>query len=504
MESNDEEGLLRDLDREYGLRNVRDEWFRRQTSFSAHQLRPIICRTDLCAISNGTLPWDVSRAHSVSLGITTLMQVEDVINVASADPRALTSNPRVFQATLTDGTHDVVAVELGTPPSPQFIQAASIPGTKLKIHASARLRRGRILLRSSDYTVLGAPPSNVWGPLYSREIANARQAAGLPDHAANAQASLGRVVESDNPGNASLVWTGDSSDPNALPLNIGGIADPALLAAAEEAENGVIVSQSQSQSQPVQSSPIIQVQSDNRNDTNVALRSAAQEPVEAPAHIQSEPELAQIQARQTNSEEATNNLTTSAIMPQLPVVNQQQSVNTAIHDEDMRRLNRSSEMEIPEVPESDEENWLALLSTQEEGPQAPFGRLCDANATMVRAYAVESRGGLANGTVLDDGFAIRAVTFGRKLMEHLSERAQSTVNNRTEEEGGQLRAAIRGACGFMSIRQNEGPLQGETEVYDVSAGPPGSEIEGRMDDFLNQFADNVEGRLVKSLMDGEL
>ena len=98
----EEDTLRRELDRQYGLRNMHSQWFRRQTTFTADDLRPIICRTDLCIMSSGTLPWDVSRAHAVTLGVTTLLQVDDVINIASADPRALASNPRVFQATLND------------------------------------------------------------------------------------------------------------------------------------------------------------------------------------------------------------------------------------------------------------------------------------------------------------------------------------------------------------------------------------------------------------------
>lgn len=474
----------------YGLRNIRQEWIRRQTSFTAEELRSVICRTDLCVMSYGTLPWDVSRAHATTLGVTTLLQVDDVINIACADPRQLTSNPRVFQATLTDGEHDFVGIELETPPSPKFAQVAAIPGAKLKVHPTARVRRGRLLLRPSDYTVLGLPTANIWGDLYNHEIAETRQAAGLPDHAANAQASLGRVVDSDDPRNATLVWTGESNDPNALPLNIGGIADPALLSALEEAENGVIVSQSQGllqpqaqNQQPSQFQHLQPLVPSNITSTGVShVTPTTPAPTSSPHQ---EPPAAN-RSRQVAQKRARIRSTN-------PVAAE---VNTVVI---------SDSMDIPDVPDSDEEDWLALMGTQENGqhmPKAPVERLVDDDATLIRAYCLRINKNSACATVLDDGTAMRTMKVGQGLKRQLLE-----ANGADKAS---LSRGMQGLSGFMRVsRKTEMEVVDNDE--DIEDGDPFVEEVRKLPfdatgaawdvkDWLNKYADNVEGRLVKQIM----
>ncbi|CDF38576.1 unnamed protein product [Chondrus crispus] len=136
-----------------------------------------ICRADICEITEGTLPWNVLEAHSVQLGTKVLVQVEDIINIASSDPRSKTS-PTVLQVTITDGCTDFVAVELE---SLQRISLLTIPGTKIILHPTTLVRRGRVFLTSKDFTYLGPPPSNVWGSAYNEKISSALSSAGLPN-----------------------------------------------------------------------------------------------------------------------------------------------------------------------------------------------------------------------------------------------------------------------------------------------------------------------------------
>lgn len=199
------------LESRFGLRNLQDEWKRRQTGFEVDILVGPICRTDLCEITTGSLPWNILDAHSVQLNTKVLVQVEDVINIASADPRSA-DMPRNLQMTLTDGRTEFVGVELESLGS--RISLRTVPGTKLVLLPTALVRRGRVLLTAKDFTFLGAPSANVWGPSYDKKIADTLVAAGLP----NPKASTFDSITGTSGDNATRAARGGLPD-------MGGIAD---------------------------------------------------------------------------------------------------------------------------------------------------------------------------------------------------------------------------------------------------------------------------------------
>lgn len=205
---NSQDALTRALEERFGLRNIRSEWVRRQTAFSTDVVAGPICRADICEITEGTLPWNILDAHSVQLDTKVLVQIEDVINVASSDPRSADA-PRVLQLTVTDGCTDFVAVELE--PLPR-LSLMTVPGTKIILHPTALVRRGRVFLTAKDFTFLGPPSSNIWGDAYDEKVASALSAAGLHNPTASTFDSIAR----------NAVQNGDGV--RAFP-DMGGIAD---------------------------------------------------------------------------------------------------------------------------------------------------------------------------------------------------------------------------------------------------------------------------------------
>lgn len=211
-------------------------------------------------------------------------------------------------------------------------------------------------------------------------------------------------------------------------------------------------------------------------------------------------------------------------------------------------------MDIPDVPDSDDDDWLALLGTQENNgqgmPRAPLDRLCDEDAKLVRAYCVRTHG--AQGTVLDDGSAVRMVKLGHGMMQQLTgigsgadvsptnmeaeetdgngdgdaeadADAQSNPSGRRDRSRSRARnAAVRGLCGFVRVIKQgcdsdgggggdgDGVIFDNTEevgdgdaVIEEVSGVPRETASGEECDikgWLRMFADNVEGRLVKHLM----
>lgn len=209
---NDQNTFQAALEQQFGLRNIRPEWFRRQTELSVAEVVGPICRSDLCQITTGTLPWNLSDAHSVQLGTKALVQIDDVINIANSDPRS-TDAPRVLQLTLTDGCLDFVAVELEPL---RRLSMTTVAGTKIVLHPTALVRRGRVFLTGKDFTFLGFPASSpssniVWGETHVQKIDAALREAGLP----NPKASTFDTITRDN---------------GQLLPDMGGIADAARIA----------------------------------------------------------------------------------------------------------------------------------------------------------------------------------------------------------------------------------------------------------------------------------
>eukprot|EP00737_Agarophyton_chilense_P003194 gb/GEZJ01003711.1/.p1 GENE.gb/GEZJ01003711.1/~~gb/GEZJ01003711.1/.p1 ORF type:complete len:519 (+),score=74.88 gb/GEZJ01003711.1/:901-2457(+) len=211
------------LEEQYGLRNIREEWIHRQRALSPEIVKGPISRTNLCDISRGTLPWNILQAHSVQLGVKVLVQVEDVINIANANPRSH-DVPRVLQLTLNDGAIDFVAVELE--PLGGRISMKTTPGTKIVLLPSTLVRRGRAFLTSSDFIFFGSPPTNLWGEPHQQRIAQSLRDAGLP-----------------NPSDSSFDCIARPQVSNGIqariPIDMGGIAD-AITATENEDDDDVM------------------------------------------------------------------------------------------------------------------------------------------------------------------------------------------------------------------------------------------------------------------------
>lgn len=232
--------LPSELERRFGLRHVRVDWMRRQMAFSADELQVAICGADLGTITQGTSPWNVHDAHAICLGTRMLVQIEDIINIANTNSRAV-ERPTVMQMTLNDGYNEFVGVELE--PWPNRVSLSTLPGTKIVLEPSARVMRGRMLLRERDFFVLGSAPNNIWGQSYDSAVAEVQRDAGIPDTETNS--SLARVLHGRHA--QDIVQTIRSShastfQTNFLLQNMGGIADPSLVVddeTARENDTGV-------------------------------------------------------------------------------------------------------------------------------------------------------------------------------------------------------------------------------------------------------------------------
>lgn len=171
-----QECLRDELDRRLGLRNLSAQWLRRHAAFSLSVITGPVCRADLRDISHGSLPWDLLSAHAIRLGTKVLVQIEDVINIAAADPRS-SAAPSVLQFTLTDGSLEFVGVELE--PLRGALSMKTTPGTKLVLMESTLVRRGCVLLTPKCISVLAEPAVNVWGADYEGKVAAALLAANV-------------------------------------------------------------------------------------------------------------------------------------------------------------------------------------------------------------------------------------------------------------------------------------------------------------------------------------
>lgn len=170
------EGLARELEVKFGLRNVKDSFIRRENNISSALLTGPICRTDLREVCLGTAPWNILQAHAVQLQTKMLVQLEDIINISNADPRC-PDPPRTLQLSLSDGAMDFVGVEVE--PLGSSITMKTTPGTKIILLPSMWIRRGRFMLTAKDIKTLGPPLTNIWGNSYEQRITASLTQAGL-------------------------------------------------------------------------------------------------------------------------------------------------------------------------------------------------------------------------------------------------------------------------------------------------------------------------------------
>lgn len=460
MATGSQDDLCQGLETLFGLRNTRADWIRRQTAFSADELKDTICRTDICTITNGTLPWNIHAGHSVPLGVKVLAQIEDIINIGKSDPRC-NERPRIMQMTLNDGMSDFVAVELQ--PWGGRISLRTVAGSKLILQATARVYRGRLLLRAADFMLLGglAVSGNVWGVDYDAHVAEARRKAGIPD--ANAR-TLEGVLQGE--GGLDVVWTGDFDD--ALPLNIGGIANPSLL--VDEADGS------------------------GQDETNGPWG------VSTPSVMTNTPTSGTMVANRVSAPDTAEG-------------------NTASNMDNSSR-NEVSGVNIPEVPESESDaeagsamqmdsghnggecmtaDWTQMLQV----PQAPLTRLATLStqqttgALVSRIYTprMEQNGSMEMDedtmqirVTVDDGSKLQIVRLAPALVHELTQEVVDTAS------GTQVRQNLRKLSGFASLTMGQ---DGDLVMTELTAVP-----RGNVDDFLKAYGDNIEARLAKFFVEG--
>lgn len=169
-----------ELANKFGLRNVDADWLRQTGHYSIPSLIDQIASRDLCAISRGSLPFDISTALDCTLGTPVLAQVEDVINLCAPDnPRGRGLSPSTLLVHLSDGRQNFAAIELL--PLGGRLNVFTTPGSKIKLLPAAMVRRGRVLLTPQTLETFGrtGPSGNVWGGEYEEKIAEAMKRAGM-------------------------------------------------------------------------------------------------------------------------------------------------------------------------------------------------------------------------------------------------------------------------------------------------------------------------------------
>lgn len=468
-----QEALRNALEEKFGLRNLRSDWFRRQTAFSADVLAGPICRTDICELTDGTLPWNILEAHSVQLGTKVLVQIEDVINVANSDPRSADA-PRVLQFTLTDGSIDFVAVELE--PLSSRISMRTVPGTKLVLHSTTLVRRGRVMLTENDYTFLGSPPSNIWGDDYSTRVSQALVAARLQNPNMSSFDSIA-------PGPASGADTTASANAPLRNLpDMGGIADAVPGESSGDSDDEEFWAQAAAMA-----------------DQNEAP--SAQVPHPGAAHGSENlslerngtimPRQAEIHRTHTTSGENGNGLASQPPPSRRPVLEQEPIVLDDIPDES--EINGIPEMPVCEsdpvildcVPHSikgsdSDDLWVDVDADEPvqipELPVSQFDQLenlrrSGRQSSMYRAYVAKPRSKLkinpetnqlTLSALFDDGSSMVSIQLPRKVLENLSGVALQPhdgtySSNSTSEDSSQgsrqekVRRSCRQISGFVEL-----------------------------------------------------
>ncbi|GAB0493214.1 hypothetical protein MMPV_004489 [Pyropia vietnamensis] len=179
--------------------------------------------TDVCP--SGSLPWDVSRAHRLTTPRDVLLQVEDVVNVASDAPRQAGVTPCTLKVLLTDGQQHLVGVEHS--PLGGILGLAATPGSKVLLRAGARLHRGVVLLTPSVLRFLHAATTNVWGEVYDAEVERAMAASPfVPPHLRRFEGGGGAGASANGGGIAGRTTRLPGQGGATGPLRgLGGISD---------------------------------------------------------------------------------------------------------------------------------------------------------------------------------------------------------------------------------------------------------------------------------------
>lgn len=494
---NSQDALTHALEERFGLRNVRSEWVRRQTAFSTDTVAGPICRTDICEISEGTLPWNILEAHSVQLDTKVLVQIEDVINIASSDPRSRDA-PTVLQLTVTDGCTDFVAIELEPL---QRLSLMTVPGTKVILHPSALVRRGRVFLTTKDFTFLGPPSSNIWGDAYDEKVASALGAAGLHNAMASTFDSIARnAVQNgdgvrafpDMGGIADAVRTTNDEDDN----DDGFWAEAAAFADRNEAENASARRESPHQINGNHAEPSITRRAVATNPLpNLVLQSDA-----AQARLTGINRARKEQQEPIVVDDIRNDGHEVMDIPEMPVFDS----DAAAFDSDFETTARNtagatSGNVATEIDEIDDFRV----------PELPLSRLVDGvsesrnaglETSIYRAFvmkpirkpkAVLHKNGFLLSVPFDDGTAIDNLSVDDALLKRLtgvdfrprelsgSVTSGSDDSKHTSEVSLQPHKHTRGITGFIQVRHNEEKL-----VTAVSTEPPGGYVSARFELLL--------------------
>lgn len=498
-----QQALSQSLNEKFGLRNVRDDWFRRQTAFSSDVLVGPICRTDLCKVSQGSLPWNILEAHSVQLNVKVLVQIEDVINIASADPRSA-DMPRVLQMTLTDGALDFVAVELESLGG--RLSMRTVPGTKLILLPTALVRRGRILLTSKDFSFLGGPSNNVWGDAYNERIAESLRAAGLPNPKASTFDTIASASgnERGNMASTSLIDMGGIAD--AIPSTEDNDDDDEFWAEAAAAvdRSGVDVNINMLDVQSVRPSTSSDVLDRPELAENLAMPRSQFNP-------QVEGEMPRATApSQLISAEATDVVRYSGADDDVEVV----SVAPSSHSKEVQNviINESDgdiedSLDIPEMPrcESDPSMdrekindtgncaYVASASDMEDiedlqTPGLPFcrfetievDRIEGALEGIYKAYSLKTsrktgikmeNNQVMVSALLDDGTNVQLIALRPNFAKSLTGIDQNSeeFHNKFDEGVHEIRRCTRGMCGFFKVEHDDDG----SFIADMTSHPPG-------------------------------
>lgn len=473
--------LVQSLKEEYGLHNIREEWIRRQAALSLEIVKGPICRTNLCEMSTGTLPWNVLEAHSVQLGIKVLVQIEDVINIANANPRSHEA-PRVLQMTLNDGAIDFVAVELQ--PLGGRISMKTIPGTKIMLLPSTLVQRGRLLLTASDFTFFGSPSANLWGDGFDSQIAEALKDAGLPNPNASSFDSIARSQHG-------------TSTRSHIPVDMGGIADaiPALDGNNEDGDEDMFWAQA------------VEMMDRTLPDSRIssALEAPPTENLLPSENIRNEP-IAEESVLQRNEVEIVDLIIASQDRHDLETAERcrvgQMDTDSATprltmncSDMEDRRpeenANQASDIaniaEIPGAPlfDSDSEIYEGLeggdrssircdetlkyssMPSNRSPPPLPLGRLAEtlgkrSSQLLYRVYSMKaprkvsirfSSGLLVMAAVIDDGTSVQTLEVSQSLVERMTGFGTDSEDFRLDLDNGcpRMRTALRGIHGFVTL-----------------------------------------------------
>ena len=441
------EGLVRELEVKFGLRNIKDLWIRRVNSLSSDVLVGPICRTDLHEVTSGTAPWNIFQAHAVQLQTKMLVQIEDIINISNADPRN-PDFPRTLQLSLSDGAMDFVGVEVE--PLGSSISMKTIPGTKIILLPSVWIRRGRVMLTAKDFKFLGPPLTNIWGDSYEQRIATSLTQAGL-------QNSRMSTFDSLTAGNGTASITQNGVGGAMIPMiDMGGIAD-----AVPDADN------------ENDDDDDFWIHAADMVDRTVNFTNNVQEPQpEPPILIPSNDDEHLVPSVVNDEEEDQHNQIIDVITlddtPQRPPRRRRTIVEESDDEND-------SEVEVPNMPmcDSDTNDNSSDVSLY---PMVRLESLKSSNVrstgqhSLCRVYSLRANKNikppnhehLHSGVVayLDDGTDLITMNIKPEFLAEIvttRDQRQGTLNENVHKRTS-FRQMIRGICGMVEIEHNDGAI----------------------------------------------